>query len=96
MTAEQLPHAVKVLHCLLALVAPPGDLGAALQAAARLDGAVFALRPFEAGAEVLPGRVDFTDAKREASAELVHAAEQAARASRSSGDRPRSPSDRLV
>ncbi len=74
MAAEQLARAVEVLHRLLLLAAPRGDLGEALEVAAMLDGAAFALGPFEAGAEPLLGLVDEVEAKGEVAAELVEPA----------------------
>ena len=41
-----------MLHLLLLLTPPLGDLGEALEVAALLDRAAFALGPFEAGAEL--------------------------------------------
>ena len=65
MVAEQLARAVEVLHRLLLLAAPPGDLGEALEVAALLDRAAFPLGPFEAGAEPLLGFVHEIESESE-------------------------------
>ncbi len=68
MAAEQLARPVEVLHRLLLLATPLGDLCETLEVAALLDGATLALGPLDAGAEVLLGLVHEVEAKGEVTA----------------------------